>query len=94
MTEESPAKPQAEFRDRAQESHPEQLEHSRSSSKASPIGPSDKRLDKLDETTRAANEIIERERAERDAKTARLKKARLKRDAENAKGGDPATTEG
>lgn len=37
---------------------------------------------KHDATTRAAMEIIERERAERDARTERLKAARLKRDAE------------
>ena len=37
---------------------------------------------KHDATTRAATENIWRERAERDARTGRLRAARLKRDAE------------
>ena len=36
---------------------------------------------RLDATTEAAKDIMERERADRDAKTARLKAARLARDA-------------
>ncbi|WP_026363054.1 hypothetical protein [Methylopila sp. M107] len=44
---------------------------------------------KHEATARAAKAIIEKERAERDARTARLKAARLARDAELA-AADPA----
>ena len=47
----------------------------------SPVG-AEKWTAKHDATTRAAMDIIERERAAEDAKTARLKAARLARDAE------------
>lgn len=46
-----------------------------------PVG-AEKWTAKHDATTRAAMGIIERERAAEDAKTARLKAARLARDAE------------
>ena len=42
------------------------------------------KTDKADATTRAAREIIDRERADRDAKTARLRALRLAKEASDA----------
>lgn len=49
------------------------------------------KADKADATTRAAREIIDRQTAERDAKTARLRALRLAKEAEDdaAKAAEP-----
>jgi len=46
----------------------------------------------IDRTTRAAREIVEDEAAQRELKTARLRKARLEREANTAHGAPKATS--
>lgn len=45
----------------------------------------EKGADRRDETTRASQEIVNKENAARDAKSARLKAARLERDTQDLK---------
>ena len=56
-------------------------------SKTAPFNPARPRTETaMEKTTRAANEIIDEQNAQRDRKTARLRKARLEREA--SKGAD------